>query len=271
MDRPAADSPHNVPSFEYIHRNQGYGGSGFNLLGGAILLQDRVGPLSTSGGYARVAALTGKDPYLGTFSVGFSVGAANYRILHDRIVWERPDDPGIPLEDLSVTQPEVGAGVYYFKRIRRGRMRGDNFYAGLSIPQLWGANVLIPSGSFPFNQTPLTRVPHLYLTGGWYHFFNEDSFLELSLWAKYVANVRTNIHLTGRFQPMRTFWVGGGFNINGLAHLETGLNLPGFLFEDGAVKIGYAFDYNISAFELPLGSSHELHLSFLLDTGRRRR
>lgn len=258
-------------SGEYIYRNANTYRGGFNLLGGAMLLRDRVGPLGTTGSYARIAALTGKDPYFGSFSLGMSIGAANYRLLHDRIVWERLDDPNIPLEDLSTTHPEIGVGVYYFKRIRRGRLRGDNFYGGLSVPQLWAANVLLPSGSFPFNQTPLTRLPHLYFTGGWYHFFNEDSFLELSLWAKYAAGARPNIHFTGRFQPLRTFWVGGGLNPNGLAHLEAGFNLPGFLFEDGAVKVGYAFDYNISAFDLPLGSSHELHLSFLLDTGQRRR
>lgn len=55
---------------------------------------------------------------------------------------------------------------------------------------------------------------------------------------------------------------------NGLVHLETGFNLSGFFSQNGNLKIGYAFDYNITALYLPLGSSHELHLSYLLDTGR---
>lgn len=250
---------------EYIH-NSGRRGEGFNLAGGAMLLRDRIGPLSLTGAYARVASLFAQDPYFGAFSAGFSVGATQYRLLHDRIVWETFDDPDIPLGDISTTQPEVGVGVYYYKRLRKGPLQGDNFYGGLSVPQLWAANVDVSSFG---NQVPVTRIPHLYLTGGWYHFFNEDSFLEIGVWSKYTKGARPNIHLTGRFQPVRTFWVGGGFNPNGLVHLETGFNLPGFITEEGSLKIGYAFDYNISAFDLPFGASHELHISYLLDTKKR--
>ena len=250
-------------SGEYIHNNEN---RGFNLAGGAMLLRDRVGPLSLTGAYARVASLFAEDPYFGAFSVGFSAGATQYRLLHERIVWETWNDPFIPLEDLSTTQPEVGAGVYYFKRIRNGGLKGDNFYAGLSVPQLWAANVEVSSLG---NKVPVTRIPHLYITGGWYHFFNEESFLEIGVWSKHTKGARPNVHLTARFQPIRTFWFGGGLNPNGLVHLETGFNLPGFISTDGNLKIGYAFDYNITAFDLPLGSSHELHLSYLLDTRKR--
>ncbi len=247
---------------EYVHNAAAYGNA-FSLAGGAALLQDRVGPLALTGAYARLAALLGSDPYLGAFSFGFLAGAVQYRLQHDRIVWETLDDPHIPLEDVSTTQPEIGIGVYYFKRIRRGALRGDNFYAGLSVPQLWAAHVEILSLG---NRIPLSRIPHLYTTAGWYHFFNTESFLELALWGKYAGGARPNLHLTGRFSPVRTVWVGGGFNLNGLVHLEAGFNLPGFLWEQGALKIGYAFDYNITAFDLPLGASHELHLSYLFDT-----
>lgn len=249
-------------SGEYIHNNNNRD-AGFNLAGGATILQDRVGPLGTTAVQARVASLFAKDPYFGAFSVGFSFGMTQYRLLHERIVWETLDDPNIPLADISTTRPELGLGAYYFKRIRKGKLRGDNFYAGVSVPQLWAAQVDVASLG---NEVPVTRIPHVYLTGGWYHFFNEDSFIEVSTWAKYTNGARPNVHLTGRYQPIRPFWLGAGFNPNGLVHLETGFNLPGFLAENGSLKIGYAFDYNISAFDLPLGSSHELHLSYLFDT-----
>lgn len=247
---------------EYIHNNNARG-AGFNLAGGAMLLRDRVGPLSLTGGHVRLSSLFSGDPYFGAFSAGFSLGATQYRLLHDRIVWESLNDPNIPLEDIATTKPEIGVGIYYFKRLRKGKLSGDNFYTGLSVPQLWAAHDVVNSLG---KKIPITRVPHLYMTGGWYHFFNEDSFLELGFWAKYAPGAPFNVHITGRFQPMRTFWVGGGFNPNGLAHLETGFNLPGFIAPDGNLKVGYAFDYNISAFGLPLGPSHELHLSYLFDT-----
>jgi len=249
-------------SGDYIHNNSRRD-DGFNLATGAMLLRDRVGPLSLTGAYARLAGVFAADPYFGAFSAGLGVGATQYRILHDRISWETLDDPNIPLNDITVTRPEVSLGIYYFKRIRKGKMAGDNFYGGLSVPQILAANADVPSLG---NKVPVTRIPHLYMTGGWYHFFNEDSFLEAGIWAKYANGARPNVHLNVRFQPMRTFWAGAGFNPNGLVHLETGFNLPGFISADGSLKIGYAFDYNISAFDLPLGSSHELHISYLFDT-----
>lgn len=257
-------------SGEYIHDNQRRDG-GFNLAGGINMLEDRVGPLSLTGVHARIASLFADDPYFGAFSVGFSAGMTQYRLLADRIVWETLDDPNIPLDNTSSTRPEIGVGVYYFKRFKHGRLSGDNLYAGLSVPQLWAAHVDVQSQNsslFPgrINNVPITRVPHFYATTGWYHFFNEESFLEVGMWAKYIPGARTNIHVTARFQPIRPFWVGGGFNPNGLVHLETGFNLPGFLAENGNLKIGYAFDYNITAFDLPLGSSHEVHVSYLFDT-----
>jgi type IX secretion system PorP/SprF family membrane protein len=253
-------------SADYVHD----GGRGaFNLATGGMVLQDRVGPLGLTGFSGRIASLFAADPYLGAFSAGFNFGMTQYRIDAGRLVWQNYDDPTIPLDNAVTTRPELGMGIYYFKRFRRGRFSDDNIYAGLSIPQLWGANVNVPGG---FNKQGeeqlvlLRRVKHFYLTTGWYHFFNEDSFLELAFWGKYVNGARPNMHLTARFQPIRTLWVGGGFNVNGLVHLETGFNLPGFINENGALKIGYAFDYNIAAFDLPFGSSHELHISYLFDT-----
>lgn len=250
---------------EYIHKGTG----NFSLASGAMLMRDRVGPLGLTGIYGKLAALFSGDPYFGAFSAGLTAGYAQYRILSDRIVWQHLDDPNRPLDDVKIGKPEIGLGVYYFKRIRSGRLRDDNIYVGLSAPQLWAVDAIAPSGAGPLpNQVFFRRVPHVFATSGWYHFFNEDAFLEIGLWAKYVRGARPNIHITGRFQATQSFWVGGGFNPNGLAHLEVGFNIPGFLAENGRLKLGYAFDYNISAFDLPLGSSHEIHIAYLLDTRR---
>ncbi|HMN91113.1 MAG TPA: type IX secretion system membrane protein PorP/SprF, partial [Saprospiraceae bacterium] len=116
------------------------------------------------------------------------------------------------------------------------------------------------------NLVSFVRVPHFYGTAGWYHFFNQDAFFETSLWAKYVEGAPLNVDFSGRFQPIRTFWVGAGFNLNGIVHLETGVNVPGILFDNANLKIGYAFDYNISAFGLNFGTSHELSIAILFDT-----
>lgn len=247
---------------EYISRT----GGAFELLAGGVLLEDRTGPFGITGVYGRLGTIFSRDPYMGGLSVGISFGMLQQRVSADRITWFDPADPRIPELNISETSPDLGIGLFYYRRIKQGWLAEDNIYAGLSVPQLIGRNNESVSGA---NTVALSRVPHLFVTGGWYHFINEDAFLEVSTWAKWAQGVNPNIDIMGRFQPMRTVWFGAGFNLNGIVHLETGLNLPEFLSNNGSLKMGYAFDYNISAFDVPFGTSHELTLAYLLDVGDR--
>lgn len=239
-------------------------GNAFELVMGGALMQDRAGPQGYTGTYGRIGALFSEDPYFGAFSLGFHFGLVNYRVTASRLSWKDPDDPNIPLQDFSTTRPDLGFGLFFYKRLEEGFLDEDNIYVGLSAPQLiGGGNTLLPVKG---RLVSWRRLPHFYGTAGWYHFFNEDAFLETSLWAKYVEGAPLNIDFNARFQPGRTFWVGAGFNWNGVAHLETGVNIPGLLFEDANLKIGYAFHYSISAFDLPFGASHELNIGILFHT-----
>jgi type IX secretion system PorP/SprF family membrane protein len=246
---------------EYI---SDFGGS-FELVTGGTLLQDRNGPYGYTGMYGRIGSMFTKDPYLGAFSVGLSFGMVNQRVTADRLSWLNPEDPQIPLNNLSVWRPDVGVGVYYYKRLKRGYLSDDNIYGGLSMLQLVHNKARVQDES---NWISLRRVSHLYATGGWYHFFNQEGFFELSFWGKYVQGAPLNVSLNGRIQPVRTFWAGAGLNFNGIAHLEGGVNVPGLLFDDANLKIGYSFDYNFSAYELNFGTSHEITLSIMFDTYR---
>ncbi len=240
--------------------------SDFELLSGLMLLNDRTGPYSVTGVFGRLGSVFAADPYFGGFSIGIGAGAVQYRIDADRIEWAHPDDPNIPDLDVAVTKMDLSVGAFYYKRLQGGFFDEDNIYAGISMPQLLGTIAEIYT---PDRKVTLNRVPHLFGTAGWYHFINEEAFVEVSAWFKRVEGAPVNIDLTARIQPTRTFWAGGGFNINGIVHLEAGLNIPELFHENANVKIGYAFDYNISAFNVPFGTSHELTFALMFDTVRR--
>ena len=108
---------------EYIH-NRNQNGAGFNLAGGAMLLRDRVGPLSLTGVSARIASLFAEDPYFGAFSVGFSFGMTQYRLLHDRIVWETLDEsekePGVAFTTQGKPTLASLAGCWEGESLERG-------------------------------------------------------------------------------------------------------------------------------------------------------
>lgn len=238
-------------------------GGSFKLMGGAMVMKDQTGPFGLTGYYGRIGSIFSDDPYFGGFSVGISAGMAEYRVEADRIVWRNPDDPRIPEFNIRRQRPDIGVGIFYYKRFEDGPLSDDNIYFGLSVPQVLGIETEIVG---PINTVILRRVPHYYGTMGWYHFIHENAFIEVSAWVKHIPGLRPNLDLMGRIQPGRTLWAGAGFNLNGIVHLEFGLNLPEFLYKNGNLKIGYAFDYNISAFDVPFGTSHEITVGYMLDT-----
>jgi type IX secretion system PorP/SprF family membrane protein len=239
--------------------------NGFELLTGLSLVNDRTGPYSVKGAYTRLGSVFAEDPYLGGMAVGLGIGAVQYRLDAERIEWLNPDDPNIPSLDVSVTKPDLSLGLFFYKRLQGDFFDEDNIFLGVSMPQLVGTVAQVNVAN---REVTLERVRHIFATAGWYHFINEEAFVEVSGWFKQVKGAPANFDLTGRFQPLRTFWFGGGFNLNGIVHLEAGLNIPELFLQDANVKIGYAFDYNISAFNVPFGTSHELTVALMFDTAR---
>jgi type IX secretion system PorP/SprF family membrane protein len=255
---------HALLSGEYITNMQGE--RAFELLTGGHIVQDQIGPFSTTGYYGRLGGLFTEDPYFGAFSVGMSIGALQYQVRADRLKWADPGDLNVPEQNVNRTTLDIGIGAFYYKRLQGGNVDGDNIYAGFSVPQLLGNDVGFKT--LEPRQVRFLQAQHFYLTGGWYHFINDEAFLEVSAWAKHTKGVPFNLSLIGRFQPKRTVWFGGGFNINGMTHLEIGVNIPNMLFQDSNMKIAYAIDYNIAAFGLPLGTSHEVTLAYMFDVRR---
>lgn len=240
-------------------------GSSFDLVSGVTILQESLGPLNTSGIHGRLGSLFAEDPYWGAFSIGLSFGMVEYSLNAEGIVWKDQDDPLVPLNNFTRVAPDFGLGIYYYKRLGSGYFNQDNIYGGISIPQLFSANLTITS---PNGETPFRRLPHIYAMGGWYHFFNESTYLETAIWLKYTSGVPLNVDFNGRLQLGPTFWFGGGIDLNGFAHLEGGVIVPELFNQRGSLKIGYGFDYSISAFDLNFGATHELILTFNFDTLR---
>ncbi len=233
----------------------------FELILGGHIMQDRIGPFNSTGYYGRIGGVFTQDPYFGAFSIGLSLGALQYQVRADRLTWFDPDDLLVPEQNVNRTTLDIGLGAFYYKRLQNGYFDGDNIYVGLSVPQFLGNKIDFDAPNS--RQVNVQQVAHFYLTAGWYHFINDEAFVEVSTWAKHTKGVPINLTLISRFQPMRTFWVGGGININGMSHLELGFNVPGMFTKESNLKIAYAIDYNVAAFGLPLGTSHEVTLSYM--------
>ncbi|NJN35102.1 MAG: PorP/SprF family type IX secretion system membrane protein [Saprospiraceae bacterium] len=163
-------------TFEHVTDMRG--GRAFELLGGAYIVQDRIGPFNSTGYYGRFGSVFTQDPYFGAFSIGLSVGALQYQVRADRLAWADPNDILVPNQNTSTTTVDIGLGIFYYKRLRGGYVEGDNIYAGLSVPQFLGTNI---GFDVPNRNVSVRQIPHFYLTAGWYHFLNEEAFLRYRL------------------------------------------------------------------------------------------
>ncbi len=242
---------------EYIQET---GGSVGLILGG-YALNDQTGPIGTTGVYGRLGGILSNDPAYSGISFGLTAGAVQHRIgLQNEIL----KDSGDFLASINDTKifPDVGAGIFYYQRIGDY----DNFYTGVSIPQVFGLTLNINN---EFGEYQVQRLQHFYGLLGFYKFLNEEAFLEPSIWVKYVANAPIGIDFNLRYQLSKAFWLGAGISTSKNLHLETGIVIGENLSWNNNVKIGYGYDSGFNEFGARFGSTHEFNVTIVLDTYNR--
>ncbi|TXB61332.1 PorP/SprF family type IX secretion system membrane protein [Phaeodactylibacter luteus] len=233
------------------------GGSGVSIMTGGYLINDQTGPTGFTGAYGRIAGVLSPNPEESGFVVGLSAGAVNFRVDASQIRLREEGDV-VGTADQSQFFPDLGLGLYYYSMVGRN----DNmFYAGLSVPQVFGLDLTFQNEAGEY-QTK--RVQHYYGMLGFYAFFNNDSFLEPSLWVKYTEGAPFNADFNLRYYTPVNFWVGAGGSTAGTAHLETGVVLGDVSGFDNTFRIGYGFDYSFSSFGPTAGSTHEINLTMSL-------
>lgn len=235
---------------------------GFNYVAGGYLVNDQTGPTGFTGVYGRFASVFSPDPTYGGISVGLNLGLVQYKIDGTQLRFHDVGDV-VGTQNHSQWFPDAGLGVFAYTMLEGGMFDDDYVFGGISIPQVMGLDL----GFEDENGTFYTkRVQHIYLNAGMYHFIDDDSFLELSTWMKYVPNAPFNFDVNVRYQMAGNFWGGLGGSSAGNVHVEAGFILGGNLGFTNTVKIGYGYDYSISSFGPFVGPTHELNLSVSLDS-----
>lgn len=234
--------------------------SGVNFMVGGHLLTDRTGPISTNGAYARVAGVISPDPRYGGLSIGLAVGAAQFGVAFDQLRLRDADDL-VLTQDLNQVYPDVSIGIFYYQMIDNNRRRNnDFFYVGASAPQIIGNNVTFTDevdGSFS-----VKKDMHIYGQAGLIKYFWDDSFIEPSVWVKYVENAPINVDFNVRYQFALGIWTGAGVSTAKAAHLEAGVLLGDNIGYERNLKIGYGFDYFFTDIGAAFGATHEVNIGY---------
>lgn len=230
--------------------------SGVTFMAGGHLMNDRTGPTGFTGFYGRIAGVLTQDAEYNGFVVGLSVGAVQYRVDASKIFLREEGDV-VGMLNQSQMYPDVGVGMYYYQTVGGS----DYFYAGLSVPQVAGLDLAFKNDAGEFFTK---RVQHFYGLLGFYKFFDNDSFLEPSMWVKYAPNAPVNVDVNLRYQMPGGLWIGTGVSSAKTFHLDTGVLLGGDRL-DNIIRIGYGFGYSFSSFGPSVGTTHELNVSFAFD------
>lgn len=242
---------------DYLYAEDGV----FNFTAGGHVIHDQTGPTGFTGLYGRFGGMITDDPYYGGIGIGIAGGMVQYRVnvtelrLRDR-------EEVLTADNQTQWNPDVGVGLFAYKRLEGAKSNGDILYGGLSAPQLLGLDLEFRDETGDFFQQ---RIYHAYANVGFIKFFRNEGFIEPSAWVKYAPNSPVNVDFNLRYQMKNNFWIGVGAATAGTSHLEIGVLIGENLGFDNNLKIGYGFDYHFTKFGPETGTTHEVHLSYAFE------
>jgi len=236
-------------------------------LAGGYIINDETHPTALTGVIGRIAGIVTDDPMYGGLSLGLSFGAMQYRA---DLIGQRGGDANVvdPLTQVNVRQffPDVGFGLFAYKKIDQGFFERDNIYAGFSVPQLFGLDFTLPTSEGEFN---VKRVQHYFFVAGWYKYISESSFIEPSAWVKYVPNTPLKVDFIVRGQISDLLFAGVGGSTAKEIHFECGVLVGDNLgWSNQQIKIGYGYDYALfdTGYAHLFGPTHEINVAWMIDT-----
>lgn len=229
-----------------------------NLILGGHIINDQTGPTGFTGVYGRIAGLLSDEPYDYGFVLGFSAGAVQYRVKASELILRDPGDI-VTAENQQSIRPDIGAGIFAYKRLFGRAWDEDVIYAGVSVPQSLGMEVEFEDVDDSFF---MDRVPHFYGLVGMIKNTGKTSFIEPSAWIKYTEGAPVHVDANLRYQVSYHFWVGAGYSSANTIHLETGVLLGDDRGYGGNFRIGYGFDHAFTSFGPFVGTTHEINLAY---------
>ncbi|RYE35811.1 MAG: type IX secretion system membrane protein PorP/SprF, partial [Sphingobacteriaceae bacterium] len=165
----------------------------------------------------------------------------------------------IPVGIQSTILPDARAGVLY---------TSDTFFAGFSADNLV-AKYLNRDKSL---LVPIPQ-PHFYLTAGTLLFLNDDTKIKPSFLLKNASGQVTTLDLNTFLILGDRTWIGGTYrsslnlfskNNNGGFQKGNALVAQIEIFATSKLRIGYAFDYSLTAYSGFGNGSHEISLGIYL-------
>lgn len=229
---------------------------GKNVGLGGYIIHDVTGPTSKTAItlsaayniqlYKKMAAKYSSKRSDHILSVGLAVSAVQYRLRGDQLLVNDANDPDLYTTKGSKIYPDLSIGVYYRYK--------NNFYAGVSTPQIMGLNIDYAGGD---GTAQIKKVQHLYVfLGGKIEMARGNFSIDPVAAFRWVKGAPPQGDIGLRFYAYKVVWLGANYRSLNYMVFDAGFNVK------GKFMVSYAYDLNLAKYRKDIGGTHELTLSF---------
>lgn len=207
---------------------------------GLSAIRDQLGPVTETNVFADFSYTLQMSSSL-KLALGVKAGATFHDVGLTSLQLQDPNDPFFS-QNINNVYPNVGAGAFFY---------GDNFYIGLSVPNLI-KSVHLDENGLKYG----SEVNHYFATAGYVFQLAENFKLKPSVMVKsaFEAPVSFDGNLNALFYDR--FEIGASYRID-----DSFSGLIGFQINDN-IRIGYAYDHVMSDIKAVGPASHEVVLTF---------
>ncbi len=229
---------------------------------GLVGMVDKLGAQKTStflGNVSYRLQLT-EDGYL---NMGLGLGLVNRLIDGTQLNPGESNDPAVEAVRNNAIYPDGKVGAFYFD---------ESFYVGFVVD-----NLIQPGKNFDERELIAAPGTHISLSAGTWMDINYDVAFRPSLLFMDDFKSPARLDLNGSFVFLEKFWVGASYRTgmdyarrSSSKNLKRSTSVVGLfeIFVKGGLRIGYAYDHNLTGFDVRNFSTHEISLGYLLPDKR---
>ncbi len=215
---------------------------------GFQLINYKTGPLNRTAAYVTYAYHLGISPKT-SLSGGIMVGAAQWSLNRDDLKWGilDPNDPAIAQNtELKKIKPDVGIGLWLYSA---------DYFVGLAAQQILPTNYSFDANG---NYKGVSTKMHLFLSGGYRFFVNEDITALPSVMVRYIDVAGLLLEANVKMQYQDKLWIGANMRYKEGFAAMAGVNVS------STFNISYAYDILTSNLRTVSRGTHEIMLGFTL-------
>jgi len=212
-----------------------------NMGVGVKVFNGTQGPLRRTGMEATYAYHLPISDGASHISFGLSGSFYQYYLNKSSLNMQDPSDPVLLGPDQKIV-PDAAFGIYYYS---------TNYFAGLSIYQLFGGKMRFDADNIAENQ----RIRHYFLNMGYTFNINEKFSLEPSVLLKIMETgvIQSDINLYATYLKMVSL---------GLSYRSGNAMVIQLGYRNETLNIGYAYDLSFSDIKTVSSGSHEIMLIY---------